>query len=459
MPALAEYLFQVPDVATLLNYSDQSRLSSPSPISNGPLSPSPFTRPPSISFASTNLTPINLRRVKPLSDESELPRLLNDHSVRTLAEFIPLGCLQIPGTYGHLPYESNEIFWHEIGDADETGHLILQQCKDSVRHLLKARWIRLFFAPLFSGQTTLRVYALPEDVGQRVIDRNVRSLRMGLEELIKDIDVSPATWLGKSASVVESFDPWATGDHSSLYYIYNTLPSPSPSSSLKSDRFTLRAIQGMLGDVNHTSRVTGLKTTLYPYQARSAAVMIERESMPRLHLDPRLEPRTAPDGSTFYYSPRDAAFFRSPRNYESIRGGILAETMGLGKTIICLAVILATRHTLPRVPVQYEVYKPVQSGVPSLMKLAISKAARSAVPIKAHFDRLRRECGDDFSEITRAVDDNPVDYLIPQIPIRTNRRTQIPPPRRMRLCSGTIVVVPANLVSLFLSPDLEVTHQ
>ena len=459
MPGLAEDLFQVPDVATLLNYSDQSRFNSPSPISNGPLSPSPFTRPPSSSIASTSLTPFDSQRVKPLIDEPELPRLQNEHSVRTLADFIPLGCLQIPGTCGHLPYDRNEILWQEISDADETGHLILQQCKNSVRQLLKARWIRLFFAPLFSGQTTLRVYGLPEDVGQRVIDRNVRSLRMGLEELIKDIDISPATWIGKSVSAVESFDPWATGDHSSLYYIYNTLPSPSPSSSLKADRFTLRAIQEMLGDMSHTSRVPGLKTTLYPYQARSAAVMIERETMPRLHLDPRLEPRTAPDGSTFYYSPRDAAFFRSPRDYESIRGGILAETMGLGKTIICLAVILATRHTLPRVPVQYEVYKPVQSGVPSLMKLAISKAAQSAVPIKAHLNRLRRECGDEFSEITRAIDNNPMDYLIPQIPIRTNRRTQIPPPRRMRLCSGTIVVVPANLVRLTLSPDLEVTYQ
>ena len=320
----------------------------------------------------------------------------------------------------------------------------MHKCPQGLRSLLKAHWIRVFSAVLIDGRIILRIYILPEDVGQRFVDRNTRALRVALEELVSIVDVSTAAWNGKPSSPRIQFQPWAIGDDSSLYYIFNTLPSPSPALKVSKERFNKVAMEEVL-----ENRVPGLNTALYPYQARSAAVMIERETCPSLNLDPRLEHRMGPGGSAYYYSPRDIAFFKEPRMYESIRGGILAETMGLGKTIICLAVILATRQHLPQLPPQFERYIPERQSVPSLMELAVTSAGSRSVPLKAQFNRLRqcyKEGQIELSMCMRAIDDHPIEYLVPYVPIRQNRRTEIPPPRRLKLCSGTIVVVPRNLV-------------
>ena len=110
--------------------------------------------------------------------------------------------------------------------------------------------------------------------------------------------------------------------------------------------------------------------------------MLQRESISSsLALDPRLERRTAPDGSTFYYGPRDLLFLRHPRYYEPCRGGILAETMGLGKTVIMLSLILATKSHVPKVPTAYS-FPPKRPRVSSLANMAISNTNRKSIPGK-----------------------------------------------------------------------------
>lgn len=422
----------------------------PSDVSRSRYSPSPFTRPPPAGILSQTEPEDGVEpKVRRLFDDPTRLQLTTDRHSRRIEDFIPLGCLKVTVPNDQIAFDPDHTIWREIGDESEQ---ILQHCP-VVRGLLEAGWIRAFYKPLSIGETMLRIYALPEDVGQSSIDRQVRSLRAALGELIGIIDISPGAWNGQRTRLETSFDPWATADDSSLFYIFNTLPSPSPQPpSWQTNPFTLRALSELLGNDGHASKVPGLNTTLYPYQARSAAMMIEREINPRLSLDPRLEPRTAPDGLKFYYSPRDIAFFRNPRHYESIRGGILAETMGLGKTLICLAVILATRYTLPQAPVQYDIDKSAaRSGVPSLMKMVISHAGKNSIPLKACLDRLRRTEAVEYPQIIEAIDNYHIEYLIPHVPLRTNRRTEPQPPRRMRLCSGTIIVVPRNLVDQWRS--------
>jgi hypothetical protein len=173
--------------------------------------------------------------------------------------------------------------------------------------------------------------------------------------------------------------------------------------------------------------------------------MIQRESSTELQLDPRFEKRLGPDGSLFYYIPKDLAFYRNPPLYDSHRGGILAETMGLGKTIICLAVILATKGHLPKIPPQYQ-REIVRETVPRLLDLCISTAGRHSIPAKAHFSRFQRESGEELINCMKSVDHHEIDYFIPGKAPRSNRRTLTPPPKRMVLCSGTIIVVPRNIV-------------
>ena len=174
--------------------------------------------------------------------------------------------------------------------------------------------------------TIYRVYILPGDVGLRFFDRENRRLLAALESLVASIDVSPETWSGGYSKGVEvGFDPWATRDEGSLFYMFNKLPSPRPDPTLVKEKYAREAVEDLL-DPSPASALVGLKTPLYPYQRRSAALMLQRESVSTLMLDPRLEPRTAPDGSSFYYGARELLFHRNPRYYEASRGGILAET-------------------------------------------------------------------------------------------------------------------------------------
>jgi hypothetical protein len=146
-------------------------------------------------------------------------------------------------------------------------------------------------------------------------------------QAIPHINVSPLAWQGLSDTDFQPFDPWATPEDGSLFYIFNTLPSPSPDPSQVSDQTSRESIQNLL---DYNKPFPGLKTPLYPYQARSAAQMLQKESCQTTRMDPRFEARTGPDGKEFFYSPRQVTFAKSTSIYDSTRGGILAETMGLG---------------------------------------------------------------------------------------------------------------------------------
>jgi hypothetical protein len=72
------------------------------------------------------------------------------------------------------------------------------------------------------------------------------------------------------------------------------------------------------------------------------------------------------------------------------------------------------------------------------------------VPAKAHLERLRRIRGVEYSSCIKHWEQNPPEYLIPGKPPRSLRRVTIPPPTKMVVCSGTIIVVPRNLVGYSL---------
>lgn len=73
------------------------------------------------------------------------------------------------------------------------------------------------------------------------------------------------------------------------------------------------------------SSLPGLKTTLYSYQKRSAAAMIQRETEPLQTLDPRLESLKGPTEQNFYYDRLTGIILREMQTYEEARGGFLAE--------------------------------------------------------------------------------------------------------------------------------------
>jgi hypothetical protein len=393
--------------------------------------------------ASTPLTPI--------------PSNNKGNDCQDISRYIALGCLHI-----QQPSNTNQILspgadWIELishGLPDEIKLIIGNEAS----RLLEERWIRLFLRQPTSKtgfiRGLVRVYLLPEDWGRRSIDRSSKALKAALRQLLHDIDVSSSTWDGDPVEgEIRRFDPWANAENLSLYYLFNKLPSPTPNPAQVKNRYTRTAMHDLLNSAitpewndDGEQALTGLKTRLYPYQARSGSLMLQREASPQLQLDPRLELRKSPDGRNYFFGARDTSFLQEPRYYETNRGGILAETMGLGKTLICLAVILATKHHLPQIPAAYYPSPPVRRRVGTLADMAASVLGRKSIPAKAQLEWKGQDEDIDVSIFKEVLDRNVAFYEIPPDLPRINRNTRIPTSRQVVLSSATIVVVPRNLL-------------
>lgn len=183
--------------------------------------------------------------------------------------------------------------------------------------------------------TTVRVYVLPTHLHTNAA-HTPSPFKSRFQSLLQRLDISTESWNAQrqleSHSINENgilrplarFDPWASPQTESLFYLFNTLNSPKPVPESIKDRTSQLAAQRIL-DLDDS--LFGLRSQLYPFQARSAALMIERETCQNLQLDPRLETRVGPDGGKFFYDPRSVSIYKHSRYYESYRGGILAESM------------------------------------------------------------------------------------------------------------------------------------
>jgi hypothetical protein len=358
----------------------------------------------------------------------------------SLEDYIALGSIVSP----NLVSESvSKPTWTEVPDSDLFHKFLSGPLLLAIQRLYQANWIRvLVSAP--STVTTFRVYLLPDDVAQKTVERDSKLLRSLLPDLTSQCNISPVVWNGQGSKFTDNFDTWATGIDSSLFWMFNNLPSPNPTSEDIHDRYSCASLNELLDDDPH---VPGLKATLYGYQARSVALMIQKEASPRTHLDPRFEERLGPDGRIIYYNARESIFRREAPQYESVRGGILAETMGVGKTVMCIALMLATKHHIPRIPPHRLPGPRTRDRVGSLVQMTAATANSAGVPLKSHFRWVPRFRDMDTSKFIRIIDEEQAGYEIPCLPRRSVRRNQVlPPPRQFALCSATIVVVPQNLL-------------
>jgi hypothetical protein len=374
---------------------------------------------------------------------------------RDLDRYIALGCLHfnevIPKSHG----QKLEADWIEMLDLPEEVKSIIGT---EATRLLDARWIRLFHhQPNHKSQplrSIVRVYLLPEDWNRRFIDRNSKSLKLALRQLLAHIDISPNAWTGDHREAeIRYYDPWASAENLSLHYLFNKLPSPAPDPATIKSRYTRIAVRDLLKSTAFSNweehgeqPLPGLRTRLYPYQARSASLMVQRESEPQLQLDPRLEVRKSPNGDSFFFGARDGSYLKEPRYYEGNRGGILAETMGLGKTLISLAVILTTKGHYPQIPAAFLPSARLRTHVGSLSDMAASIIGRHSIPARALIEQSELHDDANYSHLKNALNRNIPFYEIPSELPRLNRNTRIPPPRQLVICSGTIIVVPRNLL-------------
>ncbi|EUC50515.1 hypothetical protein COCMIDRAFT_957 [Bipolaris oryzae ATCC 44560] len=412
---------------------------------------------PAISRSKTPLSTVaEQMSITLASSEDDLTQSLATKQ-QDVDRYIALGCLHfrdsiLPSHKSQAHIEWMELLYH--GLPEEVKAII----GNETSRLLEAHWIRLFLRNFAPGtapfQSSVRVYLMPEDWGRRSVDRNSKKLKAALRHLLKSIDISTKAWYGDpNENEIHYFDPWAGAELSSLYYLFNKLPSPAPVQGEIRDRYTRAAVNDLLEsatvsgwDEYGEQALPGLRTRLYAYQARSASAMLQREAAPQLQLDPRLEVRSSPDGKKFYFGSRDGSFLQEPRYYEITRGGILAETMGLGKTVICLAVILASKYHLPKIPAAYRPPPPVRHRVGKLSDMAASILGRYSVPARGFLEQSEMNGAGDMTKYRNALDRNIPFYEIPAELSRINRSARLPPPRQLIISSATIVVVPRNLL-------------
>lgn len=344
---------------------------------------------------------------------------------------------------------------------------ILDQTTDdypasAIANLEKHNWIQTHALPSPSD-TYVRVCVLPDDTGRKIIPRSSAALRRALKTVLAKVDRSIEAWEGGGQGSRELVGNGVSGDGAedeSLWYIFNTLRDPDPHVESMRDPYARQAMNDLLsvvpadGDMSgggqDYSAVAGLKTTLYPYQRRSAAMMVQREAQPARMLDPRLQAYRNPLGQEYFYDKEEGNVFREKKLYSEACGGILAETMGCGKTLICLAVVLATQGHFPRIPLQHqETGTTVREKTGSLVEMAASSAGRSSLPWKRYFDCLKSD-GYYYDKCARTCEENRGNYTIHPPPARYTGRNGVsyprPPPQHLRLCSGTLIIAPPNLV-------------
>lgn len=388
-------------------------------------------------------------------------------------DYIPAGCFGIPSndlTLSDEAWSSISVgvwkrFWHQPSSIDELDQsqkylspnlqteLFGLKRLQPIWQLFVARWIELEFCALPEWNANVRVHILPDDVHRGLLDRTSHKLHKTRSRLLENLDYSSNSWDGLLTPTGDSLSGqqfMEQDEQLTLLQIFNMIPSPCPELNLVDDGYSQDAMSNLL-----ESSVPGLLSNLHPYQRRSAAVMLQKEAQPGKILDPRLTIKKARDGSTWYADPVVGTVLSQPRYYDGVAGGILAEEMGSGKTIICLALILATRDLPTQPPDLYKGNntsggnKPQRQKMASLADMAASCATRNAVPWKPYFDVWKRQLGYEFGKCTEALRRNPGYYLRPPPKVRRTGRHPASDlqPTKMYLSSATIVVVPGNLLS------------
>lgn len=157
--------------------------------------------------------------------------------------------------------------------------------------------------------------------------------------------------------------PLDTEDKSSvtvrLQRLYDSVDSPDLSvyhKILKKDRTggipsSEETLVSLVEGVESHIHIQGVKADIYPFQVNSIAKMFEKETSSKKAVMPNFVQLHSPDKTKcFYFNTLNYGFYVTPEVFSLPRGGILAENMGLGKTLICLSLICLTKYDVSAIP-------------------------------------------------------------------------------------------------------------
>ncbi|PFH55302.1 hypothetical protein XA68_10152 [Ophiocordyceps unilateralis] len=345
--------------------------------------------------------------------------------------------------------------------------VLTSKCYKTLNLLFQAGWVdlQMRFDPN-SFTATIRVYLLPDDTCNQWIDRSNPKHKNKRAQLLRSLDYTKEAWEGQSVPSSAGFLSTSFGDES-LLQLFNKIQSPNPEPELIKEAHVQDAMRDLID-----SAVSGLTTELYPYQRRSAALMLQKETQPGTSPDPRLTPVMDQTGKPYYLDTVAGTVRVEPVFYDGVSGGILAEEMGAGKTLICLALILATKDFPTKAPDFYACKEPpTRKTVAPLTEMAAQCAVRNAVPWKPYFENWKTQCGLEFSRCIDVLKQYPACYIrsTTEPKSRPNREVRAlltaysrrsPEPdcvkaktrtQTIHLSSASIVIAPNNLVAQWKS--------
>lgn len=359
-------------------------------------------------------------------------------SVPALAseQYVPIGTFSVNHASAEVGHE-----WTSV-TPESCSCTIMEPLKA----LLAAAWLQASVR-LYPDEGTLsivRVYSLPFDVNRGHIPRDDNKLVIRHHKLLASLDISQEAW--KCFALPDATRHGLrihSDEEDSLFYLFNTIPSPDIRDLKTEDDISQDAIDSLL----EPHGLPDLKTELYPFQRRSAAAAIKREVEPQRYDDPRLQKVIGPLGHVFYYDCQTGHLLKHAQTYEEPTGGVLAENQGLGKTLIALSIIRSTRGHFPRIPPQHSLdLHPVRTEVGSLMQMAAAAVVKARLPWRSTFQTMS-DTGQNHDACFSMLEDNPGEYYVSPQPRFRGRHSPNPIAKRVRLCSATIIVVPQNLVS------------
>lgn len=208
--------------------------------------------------------------------------------------------------------------------------------------------------------------------------------------------------------------------------------------------------------------------------------MLQMETSPGTMVDPSYSRFLSATNEPYYVNLTSMDITRSPRHFSLSRGGILCEQMGVGKTLMCLVLVLVSRHQHTSQPEGWDVTGLLNDDELRNYSTASMAAMRAAVGLGDDdaLDEWSEEelrgtpplasmCADIVSKLypgaAREEDvspsvsdllDRPLFFFRFPPPVRLPRSAKLVqhiPAEKLLVASATLVVVPPILVPQWLA--------